>query len=74
MTREQFMSGYSPQHKMMVTYTDKYGSTRKGIALQEPVKTLSGIHAVYVDSFANRVLVTNIHKVENTGKLWTEVK
>jgi len=59
---------------MLVTYTDRNGSTRKGIALDEPVKTLSGIHAVAVDSFANRVLVTNIHKVENTGKLWTEVK
>ena len=71
MTRQEFMNGYSPQHRMMVTYTDlKDGSTRKGIALQEPIPSLSGIHIVYVDSFANAVKVTQIHKVENTGKLW----
>lgn len=71
MTRDEFMNAYSPQHRMMVSYRDlRDGSTRKGIALQEPVKGLSGIHHVYIDSFANAVQVTQIFNVVNTGKLW----
>lgn len=71
MTRQEFMNCYDPHHRMSVTYTDlKDGSTRKGIALDAPHATISGIHAVYVGSFANPVKVTQIHKVENTGVHW----
>lgn len=71
MTRDEFMNSYDAMHRMLVTYTDlRDKSTRKGIALDKPHATLSGIHAVYVDSFANPVKVTQIHKVENTGRKW----
>ncbi|ANA49148.1 hypothetical protein PMW_23 [Pseudomonas phage phiPMW] len=72
MKHSTFMETYSGEVRCMVTYTDNFGRTMKGIALQEPTKSIvTGKYCVDVDSFVNRVPLSRIHKIERTDKRWS---
>ena len=72
MKHSTFMETYSGEVRCMVTYTDNFGRTAKGIALQEPTKSLTtGKYCVYIDSFVNSVPLSRVHKIERTNNRWS---
>ena len=70
MKREDFEKEFSNDHRCKVKYRNRDGRTAFGIALDRVQKSLTGNLFVCVDSFVNRVKLSDIISIENTGREW----
>ena len=69
MTIEQFKALYSSTTKCIATYR-KGSSELKGVVLDSATVGVAGLPFVFIDSFANRIMLADITDLKDTGTTW----